>query len=64
MDTSKLYKTQWLAYFKNGLQAPTIVYGESEDDAKKNAFAYYRKNYGMIDTSKLDDVVKNVQFVG
>ena len=39
----KLYKTQWRAYFKPGLGQPTIVYGENEETALRNALAYIRK---------------------
>ena len=61
---STVYKTQWLATFRRGLGKPTIVYGESEDEAKRNALAYYRKNMTMVDMKPIDSVVERVEIIG
>ena len=37
INTTRLYKTQWKAYYKPGLGSPKIVQGESEAEAKNNA---------------------------
>ena len=63
-DLATLYKTQWKAYFKSGLCNPTVVYGESEEDAKKNALAHYRKNQTAVDFFPIDKVVDHVEFIG
>jgi hypothetical protein len=59
-----LYKTQWKAFFKPGLGSPTIVYGESEDEAKKNALAYFRKNNGSLENWPAERIVEKVEFIG
>ena len=59
-----LYKTQWRAYFKRGLGSPTIVYGESEDIAKRNALAYYRKNCALMSDWPIEKVVDRVDIIG
>ena len=64
VDTTKLYKTQWMAYYKNGFSAPKPVYGESEREAKVNALALYRKNFAPIDFKTVDDVVDRVEYIG
>ena len=64
VDTTKTYKTQWKAYFKPGLGSPTIVYGESEAEAKNNALAYYRYHQAAIDKWPIDRVVHKVEFIG
>lgn len=61
---STVYKTQWLATFRRGLGKLTIVYGESEDEAKRNALAYYRKNMTMVDMKPIDSVVERVEIIG
>ncbi len=58
------YKTQWCAHFKPGFGAPTIVYGESEHEAKCNALAFFRKNQGLVDFRKLNDIVSHVEWIG
>lgn len=58
------YKTQWLATFKNNLHKQTIVYGESEKEAMNNALAFHRKNYGMVDTRGMNDIVASVKYIG
>ena len=64
IDSSRLYKTQWRAYFKRGLGSPTIVYGESEDIAKRNALAYYRKNCALMSDWPIEKVVDRVDIIG
>ena len=60
-DTRKIYATQWRAYYKNGLMNTSIVYGESEDEAKKNALALYRKNQTAVDFFPIEKVVERVE---
>lgn len=60
-DTSKLYKTQWMAYFKPGLGSPTIVYSETEREALANALAHYRKGMALVDKWPLEKVVDRVE---
>jgi len=63
-DITKNYKTQWKAYFKPGFGSPTIVYGESEHEARCNALAFFRKNQGLVDFRKLDEIVSHVDWIG
>lgn len=63
-DLMTLYKTQWRAYFKHGLGAPIIVYGEDERTAKVNALAHYRKNKALLDYTPMENVVDHVDFIG
>ena len=64
VDYLHLYKTQWRAIFKNNVCSPTIVYGESEDEAKRNALAHYRKNKTMVNFWGVDDIVSHVEYIG
>ena len=64
VDWSRLYKTRWMAYFKRGLGSPTIVYGESEDEAKRSALAHYRKNYALMSDWPIEKVVDRVDIIG
>lgn len=64
IDPASLYKTQWKAYFKRGLGSPTIVYGESMEEAMKNALAYYRKNSALLSEWPMDKVVEKVEYIG
>jgi len=64
VNTKKLYKTQWRAYYKTGLGSPKIVYGESETEALSNALAEYRKNKTMVDLWPLNMVVDYVECIG
>ena len=64
VDYSHLYKTQWRATFKNEVCSPTIVYGESEDEARRNALAHYRKNKTMLNFWGVDDIVDHVEYIG
>ena len=59
-----LYKTQWRAFYKTGLGSPAIVYGESIDDAMKNALALFRKNNGILENWPVDHIVDHVDFIG
>ena len=59
-----LYKTQWRAFYKPGLGSPTIVYGESVDEATKNALALFRKNNGILENWPADRIVDHVDFIG
>jgi len=63
-DLTKIYNTQWRAYYKTGLGKPKIVYGESEHEAKANALAEYRKNRTLLDTWPMDRVVEKVELIG
>ena len=63
-NLTKMYKTQWRAYFKYGLGEPVIVYGEDERTAKANALAYYRKNKTLVDELPMDKIVDRVEFIG
>lgn len=63
IDRNTLYKTQWIAYYKNSMLGPRIVYGESADEAKINALAEYRKAKTMVDKWPLDKVVARVEIV-
>ncbi|MBP5784046.1 MAG: hypothetical protein J6W16_00480 [Methanobrevibacter sp.] len=64
IDTTKIYKTQWRAFYKPGLASSKIVYGESEDEAKRNALAEYRKSKTQVDTWSIDKVVDRVEMIG
>ena len=64
VNLTKIYKTQWRAYFKHGLGEPTIVYGEDERTAKANALAYYRKNKTLVDYAPMEKIVDRVEFIG
>ena len=59
-----IYNTPWRAFFKNGIIGTSIVYGESEDEAMRNALALARKNNGSIDFWPIDKVVDHVEIVG
>lgn len=63
IDTSRMYRTQWIAYYKSGLLGPRVVYGESTDEARLNALAEYRKAKTAIDTWPVDKVVDRVEIV-
>lgn len=64
VDLSRLYKTQWRAYFKRGLGKPVVVYGEDERTAKANALAYYRKNKTLVDYTPMEKIVDHVERIG
>lgn len=64
VDSSRLYKTQWQAYFKRGLGKPVVVYGEDERTAKANALAYYRKNKTLVDYTPMEKIVDHVELIG
>ena len=64
IDLGQIYKTQWLAHFKRGFGSPTIVYGESEAEARNNALAYYRKNKTLVDFFPIDSIVDYVTYIG
>lgn len=57
----ELYQTQWRAHFKRGYGQPAIVYGESQEEAMRNALAYFRKNDGMLDFRPIGLVVDYVE---
>lgn len=61
---AEMYKTQWRAYFKRGLGSPTIVYGRTLEEARGNAFAYFRKNNGNLEHWPIDRIVEKVELVG
>lgn len=63
MANMTMFKTQWKAVFKNG-DGEAIVYGESEDEAMRNALAAYRKKKGALDYRNAGEVVKRVEFIG
>lgn len=63
-NLTKMYKTQWQAYFKRGLGKPVIVYGEDERTAKANALAYYRKNKTLVDYTPMEKIVDHVDLIG
>lgn len=63
MSIEMLYKTKWKAVFKNG-DGDAIVYGESEDEARRDALAAYRKQKGAMDFRGIDEVVKSIEFIG
>ena len=64
MDTSSIYNTQWKAYFKTGLGSPETVYGESEDEAKRNALAFFRKNNSSLWNWPAEKIVDRVELIG
>lgn len=64
VNPSTICKTQWKAFFKHGFCSPTIVYGESESEAMRNALAHYRKNKTLVDFWGIEDVVDHVDFIG
>lgn len=64
MDAGKLYKTQWMAYYKHGLSNQRVVYGESEDEAVRMALAEYRRNCTAVDWQPAEAVVDHVDFIG
>ena len=63
-NPERLYKTQWRAHYKKGLGSPRIVYGESEEEALRNALAEFRRTHGPIDNWPLNKVVDSVEFIG
>lgn len=63
-DLTKIYKTQWRAYYKTGLGGPTIVYGESEREAMANALAEYRKSRTLVGMWPMEKVVERVELIG
>ena len=63
-DLTKIYNTQWRAYYKPGLGKPIIVYGESEHEAKVNALAEYRKRQIVLDRWPMDKIVEKVELIG
>lgn len=63
VDTSRLYRTSWIAYYKNELLGPRVVHGESIDEAKLNALAEYRRSKTAVDTWPIDKVVDRVEIV-
>lgn len=63
-DPAHLYKTQWRAYYKRGLGGPTIVYGETQEDALKAALAEYRRNSGLLENWPLNRIVDHVEYIG
>jgi len=60
INYTKMFGTRWRAYYKHGLMNQTVVYGESEEEAKKNALAEYRKNSMLLDNWTADMVVDKV----
>ena len=64
VNLTKIYKTQWQAYFKRGLGKPVIVYGEDERTAKANALAHYRKNKALLDYTPMEKIVDHVELIG
>jgi len=64
IDPASLYKSQWKAYYKHGLMNPTIVYGETEREAKQRALAEYRRNSTMMDDFPINMVVACVEYLG
>ena len=63
-NLTKMYKTQWQAYFKRGLGKPVVVYGEDEMTAKANALAHYRKNKALLDYTPMEKIVDHVELIG
>ena len=61
---AKLYSTRWRAYFKRGLGQPTIVYGENEEIALRNALAYIRKINDSLALWPRERVVDHVECIG
>lgn len=59
-----IYKTQWRAFYKPGLGSPTIVYGESIDEATRNALAEFRRTNSILDSWPIDHIVDRVEFIG
>lgn len=58
-----LYKHQWRAFYKNGLHNTSIVYGETEADAIKNALAEYKRNATGMSMMDISKVVDRVEFI-
>jgi len=63
-DISTIYKTQWKAHYKRGLGGPETVYGESEDEAKRNALALFRKNNDSLWNWPINSIVDKVELIG
>ncbi len=63
-NTADIYKTSWKAYFKSGLGSPAIVYGNTIEEAQKNALAYYRKNCTLLSKMPISKIVDHVELVG
>lgn len=63
-NAGDIYKHQWRAFYKNGVNNTCIVYGETEADAMKNALAEYRRNLTGMSNMPLDKVVDRVEFIG
>lgn len=60
----KLYQTQWRAYFKRGLGQPAVVYGETEEEALRNALVYFRKDNSNLEMWPGERIVDHVEFIG
>lgn len=63
-NAAAVYKTQWKAYYKRGFGSPTVVYGETVEEAMNNALAYYRKNTWQVDMRPAEKIVDHVEFIG
>ena len=58
----KIFTHRWHAFYKNGLMNnPTVVYGDTEMDAMKAAFAEYRRNVSGMSLATMDKVVSSVK---
>ena len=60
----KLYQTQWRVYFKRGLGQPSVVYGETEEEALRNALAFFRKDNSNLEMWPREQIVDHVEFIG
>lgn len=63
-NTSKIYATQWRAFYKHGLLNTSIVHGETEDEAKRDALALFRKNMTEVSFFPVGMVVDRVERIG
>ena len=63
INYKKLFGTRWRAYYKNDLMNQTVVYAETEKEAKYAALAEYRRNSMLLDEWPVEKVVDKVVLI-
>lgn len=59
MNAINQFKQQWKVYFNRG-EGQAIVYGNTENEARIAALAYYRKQKTQMDFCTTDQMIKNI----
>lgn len=62
MNILKQYEHMWKATYKRG-EGTAIIYANSEEEAKKEALAHFRKQKMMVNFYTVDDIVAGVEFI-